>query len=109
MVHYPKQEMKCSHCEGYKRVAIITHGPKLFDGVIGKPLPMTFAKAYEYLSKYKGKDAGALTMLVRNLRKDLNTTPCPWCKGTGITAVLRQLTPEEAAEFREKEGSNPTG
>jgi len=105
-VHYPQQKMGCPQCEGYKRVAILTGGPKLFKDYIGKPLPMTYAKAFENLTKYK--DAGALTMIVRDLARHLDTVGCPWCKGTEV-AILRQLTPEEAAEFREKSDLNTPG
>jgi len=102
-VKYPKQERQCEPCEGYKRVATITTGPMLFESVLRKPLPLTFAKAKKVLSEYKGNDAGALTMLVRQLARNLNTMPCPWCNATGIAYVLQQLTPEEAAALKVKD------
>lgn len=102
-MRYPKQNKTCECCEGYKRVAIITKGPRLFGEIIGKPLPMTFAKARETFGNYKGTDAGALTMLVRQLGQNLETRPCPWCKATGISYSIQQLTPEEAAVSRAQE------
>lgn len=100
---YPLQEKTCPCCEGYRRVAIITSGPSLFDDLLRKPLPMTFAKAREQLSSYRGDDGGALTMFVRDLARNLDTTPCPWCNATGISYAIRQLTPEEAAALRAEE------
>jgi hypothetical protein len=102
-MQYPKQTKQCSRCEGYKRVAVITKGRKLFEGLINKPLPMTFAKAREHLRTYKGRDAGALSMFVRELANNLDTVPCPWCEATGIAFTLQQLSPEEAAQAREAE------
>lgn len=102
-MRYPRQEKQCECCEGYKRVAIITTGPPLFDDLLRRPLPMTFARARQHISSYEGDDAGALTFLVRRLADHLDTTPCPWCAATGITYALQQLTPEEAAELRARE------
>jgi hypothetical protein len=102
-VRYPRQEHACPSCEGYKRVAIIVKGPPLFDEVLRRPLPMTFAKARQQIMNYRGDDAGALTMVVRRLAAHLETTPCPWCSATGIAYAIQQLTPEEAAEVRAAE------
>lgn len=104
---YPKQVQKCEPCEGYGRVAIITKGPKLFESLIGRPLPCTFAVARQKLVNYRGDDAGALSMFVRNLADNLDTTACPWCRGTGVAWTLQQLTPEEAAAYRAEEDAKP--
>lgn len=99
-MRYPKQEIKCDKCEGYGRVAIITSGPRLFEGWIRKPLPMTYAKAKQWLVNYKGNDGGALTILTRDLANNLDTIGCPWCGSSGISCTLQQLTPEEAVKER---------
>lgn len=96
-MRYPKQTIPCTACKGQKRVAIIKSGPKLFQDVIGRPLELTYAEARYRLRNYKGKDAGALTMLVRELANNLDSMPCPWCDATGISYTLQQLTPEEKA------------
>lgn len=93
---YPKQKIVCKLCEGYKRVAIINGGPRMFDRVLRKPLPMTYAKARKMLLDYRGDDAGFLTALVHNLADRLSTTPCPWCKASGISHTMQQLSPEES-------------
>lgn len=100
---YPKQTKKCSSCEGYKRVAIITEGGLLFEDGLRKPLPMTYAKARKMLTEYRGTDAGVLSMMVNDLAHHLDTVACPWCNATGIEYTVQQLTDEEAAIERAKE------
>lgn len=102
---YPKQEKTCPQCEGYKRVAIITKGSPLFKDFLNKPLPATWNKTRQALRSYKGKHRGMTTFLVRELANNLDTTPCPWCRATGVVCTLQQLTPEEAAELRVQEES----
>lgn len=82
------QTIKCPHCEGYKRVAVLTHGPPLFGNIYNKPMAVTYAKARELLQNYKGGDAGALTMLVKRMARNLDTAPCPHCNATGIAYTL---------------------
>lgn len=94
-------------CEGYGKVAVITKGPLLFESIIGRPLPCTVAVAREKLSNYRGTDAGALSMFVRNLAKNLDSTPCPWCGGSGVRFALQQLTPEEYAAERAHDDDKP--
>lgn len=71
--------------------------------MIGVPLPATFAVARQRLATYRGDDAGALSMFVNRLANNLDTTTCPWCRGTGIAWTIQQLTPEEAAAIRARE------
>jgi len=80
--------IKCEACEGYGRVAMITHGPRLFGDIYNKPLAVTYAKAHKMLSEYRGSDAGALSMFVNNLARNLEVMPCPNCKATGIAFTL---------------------
>ena len=82
------QKIKCTHCEGYGRVALITRGPQLFGDIFNKPLAVTYAQAHKMLSEYRGRDAGALSMLINNMARNLEVAPCPHCKGTGIAFTL---------------------
>jgi len=81
-------EIKCDSCEGYGRVAVIKSGPRLFGDIYNKPLAVTYAKAHKMLSEYRGSDAGALSMFVNNLARNLEVMPCPNCKATGIAFTL---------------------
>jgi hypothetical protein len=82
------QTIQCSSCEGYKRVAIITRGSLLMEefGLIKRPCSVTYAKARTLLMEYEGK--GMLTHLIRDLVRNLDTTPCPDCNATGIAYTL---------------------
>lgn len=107
---YPEQRTPCGACKGHKQVAVIAAAPPLFREFVGEPLPMTYAEARRRLVNYRGNDGGALTMVVRSLANGLNVTVCPWCRGTGVAFVVRQLTPEEAQELRAaEEKGEPSG
>lgn len=104
-MNYPEQSKQCEQCKGNGRVAIIISGPHIFGSIIGTPLPCTHTEARRKLLNYRGNDGGVLSALVRSLAKSVDTTSCPWCKGSGVAWALQQLTPEEAAAFRaETEG-----
>jgi hypothetical protein len=105
LVKFPKQTKTCAQCKGYGRVAIITHGPQLFASIIGIPLPCTHIEARQKLANYRGNDGRVLTALVRGLARDVDTTSCPWCNGSGVAWSLQQLTPEEDAAIRAEESS----
>ena len=94
---YPKHEILCDKCEGHKRVAIIRSGPRMFEHLVGKPIPMIFWKAKQRLQSYSGDAAGFLTELVRGLAEKLDTTLCPWCEGSGVRCTIQQIDPEEDA------------
>jgi len=82
------QKITCTCCEGYKRVAYLKNGPKLFGDIYGKPMHVTFAKARKILTEYDGSDAGAVSWLVNGLAKNLDTMECPHCDATGIAYTL---------------------
>lgn len=108
---HPKQRVTCDACEGYKRVATISEMPAMLDlllrprektkllACVGQPMPMIFSKAKAVLvAEVKG---GGLPKrrdqrwhwIVKELISVLDTTRCPWCRGTGVSAIVQQVDP----------------
>lgn len=92
---HPVHHNQCEPCEGTGEVAIIRQGPAMFADMVGEPIDCTPTKMRERLRAYKGTDAGALTMIVRNLARHVTSTSCPTCLGTGNSYTLQQLDRRE--------------
>lgn len=98
---HPKQQIRCETCKGYKRVAMLGNGIGPFQKLVGHPLPMLFVEARRMLLDQKEKVADRLAWFtIDDAIRGLGTTPCPWCKATGYSFEIRQLTDEEAAKYR---------
>jgi hypothetical protein len=69
--------------------------------MVGEPLPMIFIDAKTALLEYKKKDGdGMAGFIIDDAISGLDTVPCPWCEAMGYIFEIRQLTDEEAAQFR---------
>lgn len=90
------QQVPCSACEGYKRVAIITHGPRMFAPLLNKPMAVTYAKAKSLLEGFKGQTLQHV--LIKSLLPHLDTAPCPHCNATGTAFTLTFGEPNTSFE-----------
>lgn len=67
---------------------MLSRGPRLFQFMYNRPMQVSPEEARRLLRTYKGRDAGGMTMLVRNLEGRVGTASCSTCGGGGTAFTL---------------------
>ena len=81
---------------------MLTNGIGPLSKLVGEPLPMIFRDAREMLLKRRNKTADRMDgFILDDAIRGLDTAPCPWCKATGYSFEMRQLTDEEASQLHD--------